>query len=87
MVEKIYTQNKADKKVYVLYENTFTLEKCLSFKQRNDKTTTKFAAQVNVMYDSFIHQNGRTSFGESIELLPRHLAKGTKGAKHSNAQA
>jgi hypothetical protein len=66
MMEKICTQNKAGKKVYVPYENIFTPEKCLSFKQRNDKTTTKFAAQVNVMYDSVIHQNGRTSFGESF---------------------
>jgi hypothetical protein len=69
MVEKICTQNKAGKKVYVPYENIFTLEKCLSFKQRNDKTTTEFAAQVNVMYDSVIHQNGRTSFGEISLLL------------------
>jgi hypothetical protein len=66
MVEKICTQNKAGKKVYVLYENIFTLEKCISFKQRNDKTTTEFSAQVNVMYDSIIHQNGCTSFGESF---------------------
>ena len=74
MVEKICTQNKAGKKVYVPYENIFTLEKCLSFKQRNDKTTTEFAAQVNVMYDSVIHQNGRTSFGESflVTVLERH---------------
>jgi hypothetical protein len=55
MVENICTQNKAGKKVYVPYENIFTLEKCLSFKQRNDKTSTEFAAQVNVIYDSVIH--------------------------------
>jgi hypothetical protein len=59
---------------FVPYENIFTLEKCLSFKQRNDKTTTEFAAQVNVMYDSVIHQNGCTSFGESfpVTVLERH---------------
>jgi hypothetical protein len=74
IVEKICTQNKAGKKVYVPYENVFTLEKCLTFRQRNDKTTTEFVAPINVMYDSVVHQNGRSAFGENflITILDRH---------------
>jgi hypothetical protein len=63
MVEKMCTQNKTGKKVYVPYENMFTLEKCLTFKQSNDKTTTEFAARINAMYhDLVVHQNGLSLF-------------------------
>jgi hypothetical protein len=50
MVEKICAQNKAGVKIFIPYKNPFTLEKCLSFKQRSTTTTTEFASQVNGMY-------------------------------------
>jgi hypothetical protein len=63
MLEKICAQNMTGKKVFIPYGNLFTIEKCLAFKQRNNTTTTKFALQVNSMYTSVIHQNGKYAFG------------------------
>jgi hypothetical protein len=63
MLEKIYVQNMTGKKVSIPYGNLFTIEKCLAFTQRNDTTTTEFTLQVNSMYASVIHQNGKYAFG------------------------
>jgi hypothetical protein len=62
------------KKVFISYGNLFTIEKCLAFKQRNDTTTTEFALQVNSMYTSVIHQNGKYAFGLGYYdlVLQRH---------------
>jgi hypothetical protein len=63
MLEKICAQNMTGKKVFIPYRNLFTIEKCLAFTQRNNTTTTEFALQVNSMYASMIHQNGKHAFG------------------------
>jgi hypothetical protein len=74
MVEKICAQNKAGRKVIVPSENLFTLKKSLVFKQQNTTTTTEFSSQVNGMYTSVIHQNGRYAFdtGYYDLVLERH---------------
>jgi hypothetical protein len=65
-----YTRNAP----LIPYKNLFTLEKCLAFKQRNTTTTTEFASQVNGMYTSVIHQNGKYAFGIGYYdlVLERH---------------
>jgi len=74
MLEKICAQNMTGKKVFIPYANLFTIEKCLGFKQRSDTTTTEFALQVNSMYASVIHQNGKYAFGLGYYdlVLQRH---------------
>jgi len=74
LVEMICNQNKAGSKVYSPYENLIALERCLSSKQAGDITTTEYAAQVNVTYNSVIHQCGRSAFGENflIDILQRN---------------
>jgi hypothetical protein len=74
MLEKICAQNMTRKKVSISYGNLSTIEKCLAFKQRNTTTTTKFASQVNSMYTSLIHQNGKYAFGLGYHdlVLKRH---------------
>jgi hypothetical protein len=74
MLEKTCAQNMAGKKVFIPYANLSTIKKCLAFKQRNTTTTTKFALQVNSMYTSVIHQNGKYAFslGYYDLVLERH---------------
>jgi hypothetical protein len=74
LVEMICTQNKAGRKVYAPFENMNTIERCMSSKQDAKTTTTEYAAQVNVMYNSVIHQCGEFAFGLNflIDILDRH---------------
>jgi hypothetical protein len=74
MLEKICAQNMTGKKVFIPYGNLFTIKKCLAFTQRNNTTTTEFALQVNSMYASVIHKNGKYAFGLGYYdlVLKRH---------------
>jgi hypothetical protein len=74
MLGKICAQNKTGVKLFTPYENLSTIEKCLAFKQQNTTTTTEFALQVNSMYTSVIHQNGKYAFGVGYYdlVLERH---------------
>jgi hypothetical protein len=64
--------------------------KCLAFTQRNDTTTTEFALQVNSMYKSVIHQNGKYAFGIGYYnlVLKQHsmVFKDYIALKESNAE-
>jgi NurA-like 5'-3' nuclease len=65
MIEKVCNQNSAGNRVFMPANNLITIEKCLSYKQRDSVSNTEFAKEVNTMYKSVIHQNGEFAFGTS----------------------
>jgi hypothetical protein len=54
MVETVSTQNKASKKVFRPFGNLTTIEKCVTYKQRDTVSNTEFVKEVNTMYRSVI---------------------------------
>ena len=65
MIEKVCNQNIAGNRVFMPAHNLITIEKCLSYKQRESVSNTEFVKEVNTMYTSVIHQNGEFAFGTS----------------------
>lgn len=65
MIEKVCNQNIAGNRVFMPAHNLITIEKCLSYKQRDSISNTEFVKEVNTMYTSVIHQNGEFAFGTS----------------------